>query len=75
MQAEQTQLNLPPTLYRQFLRLKADGRFDSDQALIQACFESLEREWERNSRLPDSDNPTHQPFMSRPALGLDDYDT
>lgn len=75
MQAEQIQINLTPALYRQFTRLKTQGSFTDDQDLLQACFESLERDWERSRRNQGIGNPLMEPYMRRPGLSLDDYDT
>lgn len=75
MSAEQIQINLTPALYRQFMRLKTQSQFENDEDLLQACFESLERDEERKHRQPGASNPVREPYMSRPALSLEDYDT
>lgn len=74
MQTEQISISLTPALYNQFTRLKTQGHYPNDQALIQACFEALERGWERRSREVPFD-PVFKPYMSHPGLGMDDYDT
>jgi hypothetical protein len=72
MQTEPITIHLTPALYNQLSRLKMQGQFNSDQSLMQAAFEALEREWKHRR-----DTPVHysNPYMSHPGLGLDDYDT
>lgn len=75
METEQIQISLTPALYRQFTRLKVQGRFASDADLLQTCFETLERHWERGVQSNEATGPMNEPYMSRPALGIEDYDT
>ncbi|WP_373530968.1 hypothetical protein [Vampirovibrio sp.] len=75
METEQSQISLPPALYRQLNRLKAEGQFNSDADLLQACFEALERSWERSAGQKNSSLRSTTPYMSRPGLGIEDYDT
>ena len=75
METEQIQITLTPALYRQFTRLKTQGRFSHDTDLLQACFEALERHWERGSRDAAMGRPVQDPYMSHPGLSIDDYDT
>lgn len=72
MQTEQISVNLTPALYRLFSRLKTLGAFSSDQDLMQAAFNALDRELQRGtfSSMSGSDR-----YMSRPGLSPDDYDT
>ncbi len=76
MQLENISITLTPNLYRQFARLKTQGQFANDQDLLQACFEALERSWERGSRdVGLTTDAVLKPYMTRPGLGVDDYDT
>ncbi|MCE3236836.1 MAG: hypothetical protein K0Q50_3028 [Vampirovibrio sp.] len=72
MQTEQISVTISPALYSLFNRLKTSGSFTSDQDLLQAAFNALDRELQRGnfSRIPDFDR-----YMRRPGLGPDDYDT
>lgn len=72
MQAEPITINLSPALYNQLSRLKTQGQFSSDQALMQAAFEALEREWTLGK---DASLRFSKPYMSHPGLSPDDYDT
>lgn len=72
MQTENMTITLTPSLYNQLNRLKSEGNFPSDQALIQASFEALDREWQRSKEFP---SPMNNRYMSRPGLSPDDYDT
>jgi hypothetical protein len=75
MQTEQISVNLTLPLYRQFSRLKVQGHFQNDQDLLQAAFEALERDWHRGRAPQQSPDPTLSPYMHRPGLSLEDYDT
>jgi hypothetical protein len=66
MQTENLTITLTPSL-------KIEGRFLSDQALVQASFEALEREWRQKRE--SSVTPANDRYMTRPGLSPDDYDT
>lgn len=75
METKAVQVSLTPALYRQLTRLKAQGQFISDSDLLQASFEALEQSWERSAPHKVINAISNKPYMSRPALGIDDYDT
>lgn len=72
MEPESACLNIPYTLYQQFTRLKTTGGFQSEADLLQASLTVLEQQWGQY-RLDESRRRT--PYMSRPALSIEDYDT
>lgn len=72
MEPESTHLILPATLYRQFTRLKSTGGFQSDADLLQASLTALEQQWSHHRM---SDPHSRSPYMSRPAMSIEDYDT
>lgn len=71
MNPESNTLTIPPHLYSQYRRLKTAGRYLTDAAMIQACFNALEMQW--THRLDES--TARVPYMPRPALSIEDYDT
>jgi Arc/MetJ-type ribon-helix-helix transcriptional regulator len=75
METRPVQISLTPALYRQLTRLKVQGQFISDSDLLQASFESLEKSWERSAQHKVINATSNKPYMSRPALGIEDYDT
>lgn len=68
-------VNLPSPIYNHFNRLKAMGHFENDQDLMQAALEALDKEWEHGNPVEYHRRLSTQPYMSRPGLSPDDYDT
>jgi hypothetical protein len=72
MSHETITIQMSRPLYQQWQRLKADGRFDTDQEFIQACFMA----WDRSrNRYQEPAVPADLRYMQRPGLSPDDYDT
>ncbi|WP_303674177.1 hypothetical protein [Vampirovibrio chlorellavorus] len=72
MEPESAHLILPANLYRQFSRLKTMGQFQSDADVLQASLTALEQQWAHH-RLERAHGRT--PYMSRPPMSIEDYDT
>lgn len=72
MELESTPLVLPGNLYQQFSRLKTLGHFQSDADLLQASLTALEQQWSRHGI---ESQQQRTPYMSRPPLSIEDYDT
>jgi Arc/MetJ-type ribon-helix-helix transcriptional regulator len=72
MEPESAYLVLPANLYRQFNRLKNTGQFQSDADVLQASLTALEQQWAHHR--PEK-VCGRTPYMSRPPLSIEDYDT
>jgi hypothetical protein len=68
-------MDVGPDLSRKMTALRAQGQFPTNQDLLRAAFDALERNTYRIGADGMLQDASRKPYMSHPGLSPDDYDT